>query len=621
MPGGSTASGRSAWLVAGLSLLAVWPLLLLPGYDSHDGILHWWRIAEFTHVLRAGRFPVRWLPDLMGGYGLPTFVLMPPLAYFLTFLLQTLGAGVFAAYRWTLAGTVLFSGLSLFWLARVLLRDHQAALVAAVAYMFAPYRFLDVYVRGALPESLSFVFIPLVFLGILLAWQARPSRALALLAAALAGLLLAHNAVALVIFPVGAMFALCLFWREPRLRPAAVVSGAYLLALGLSAFYWLPALLERAYTWVGTAQGALAYDFRQHFVSAWQLLSAYWNYGVSRPGSQDGMSFQVGSFAWLAVLATLAASRVLPSFLRRRVFWFWQLFFWTCVLLTTSASRFLWTHLPLLPFLQFPWRFLGFAVFASSLLSGYLVLAARQSPAWESRLAWLLFLWPTGFLALSWVGETRGGNYLAAQTAIVAALAAVLAFVWSRVNFRRDWLVPMFAAMLVSVSLPLSLLPLQARVLGRPRPPAVTERDLTPDAIRQKVYRAGATYEMLPKTVRLVPSEPPGQDAVVAEGEGRIQNVRRGVSWLSFDLQAESPVVVIVERYYFPGWTVLADGDKKEFAVDPAGRMIVQFQPGRHRVEARFGRTPVRAAAEALSLLSGLILAAWGWLVWRRHAA
>jgi hypothetical protein len=73
---------------------------------------------------------------------------------------------------------------------------------------------------------------------------------------------------------------------------------------------------------------------------------------------------------------------------------------------------------------------------------------------------------------------------------------------------------------------------------------------------------------------------------------------------------------------FYPGWEVAVDGVPASIAVLPgSGYMEVQLPPGTHRVEAAFGRTAVRAAAESVSLAS---CATWagvaGWAAWRRRA-
>ena len=71
------------------------------------------------------------------------------------------------------------------------------------------------------------------------------------------------------------------------------------------------------------------------------------------------------------------------------------------VFMITPLSRPLWDHLPLLPFTQFPWRFLSVASFFLALLAGALVLPFRR-PAARAAVALLgsLVLLAAGLLGL-----------------------------------------------------------------------------------------------------------------------------------------------------------------------------------------------------------------------------
>ena len=70
-----------------------------------------------------------------------------------------------------LANTVKITlGLSLVvsgWLMYLFARKYWGnlgGLISGLFYVYAPYRAVDVWVRGALPESLAFVFYPLILL-------------------------------------------------------------------------------------------------------------------------------------------------------------------------------------------------------------------------------------------------------------------------------------------------------------------------------------------------------------------------------------------------------------------------------------------------------------------------
>ena len=100
---------------------------------------------------------------------------------------------------------------------------------------------------------------------------------------------------------------------------------AFALGLGLSAAFFIPALIEQGYInqtqWFGEY-----YDPTQHFVYFFQLFNPAWGFGISQPGPDDiaqgAMSFQLGAAATLLSLMALVTARRLKPSLRREV-WFW----------------------------------------------------------------------------------------------------------------------------------------------------------------------------------------------------------------------------------------------------------------------------------------------------------
>src|SRR3989344_2167724 len=115
-------------------------------------------------------------------------------------------------------------------------------LLASVFYIYVPYRAVDLYVRGALPELFSFAFIPAIF------WfYLRLSRTLEfryLLLASLFNFLLiiTHNLIALMFIPFALIFLIYLLLKSKK-RKIFInqVLLSFFLAFLLSAFFAIPA--------------------------------------------------------------------------------------------------------------------------------------------------------------------------------------------------------------------------------------------------------------------------------------------------------------------------------------------------------------------------------------------
>ena len=148
-------------LVVALSLFAVLPLAG-PDYflDAHDAQHTLFFLTEFDAALRDGVWYPGWATDQALGYGYPTFVLYPPLAYYTAALLHFLGASKLAAIKgvWMLA--TLGSGLAMYGYARHVMGRNRG-LLAALVYVYMPYHLADIYVRADLAEYAAFVWMPL----------------------------------------------------------------------------------------------------------------------------------------------------------------------------------------------------------------------------------------------------------------------------------------------------------------------------------------------------------------------------------------------------------------------------------------------------------------------------
>ncbi len=135
-------AGQRPWLVLPLLVLPVlWPFFQMGLTTSADGALHLLRLVVLDHHVRQGTLYPRWAPELFTGLGYPVFNFYGPFAYYLAELLHLLGLDFVTALMATFAVFVLAGGFGMYRLAADVLGPRQswAALVAATAYMVAPY--------------------------------------------------------------------------------------------------------------------------------------------------------------------------------------------------------------------------------------------------------------------------------------------------------------------------------------------------------------------------------------------------------------------------------------------------------------------------------------------------
>lgn len=343
------------------------------------------RLQQMSTALGEGQFPVRWASDLR--YGEPLFNFYAPLPYYLGALIHLLGFNFIWTAKILFIIAAVLSATAIYILGNKLF-GKKAGILAAFVYTYAPYRAVDMYVRGSLSELWAFVFFPLIFFASILLAEKINLKNLSLLALSLAGLFLTHNVTTLMFLPFLALWWIYLVIREKRWKITVSLFFASILGFGLAAFFLLPAAYERDL--IQTKYLIVGYfDFRAHFVAFKQFFSLFWGYGSSLWGLDDGLSFQVGliNFAVL-VLAVMLAVVYRKNVKFLGLILLLGLSFLLSIFLQHNKSAFVWEAIPLMAFIQFPWRFLGISIFIVAMA------AAAITPYLQKK------LWPFYFILI-----------------------------------------------------------------------------------------------------------------------------------------------------------------------------------------------------------------------------
>ncbi len=357
-----------------LSALIVWPLFL-PGYFSHHDDLQVMRIFEMRKCLQDLQIPCRWVPDMGYGNGYPLFNYYNPFPYYLGGVLSFF-LGFIVSAKILFFIPLVLGGFSMYLFVKEIF-GKEPALLAAVLHLFAPYRALDSYVRGAVAESFAIALIPLVLYFALKLIKENTKKYLIYLAVTLAAFLTSHTIMTMLFLPV--LLSLISYWVWVEKRGFYVIFGL-LLGIGLSAFFTLPAYFEKNLVQIDNL-ARLDLDFRAHFVTLPQLfLDRSWGYGASFSGPSDTISFQVGWPHWILVFLSIPLVLILKrKNTKLLVFYLGTLIvFMLSIFMTHNKSAFIWEKIGLLRFTQFPWRFLSVTIFTTSILGAFLIYALNQ---------------------------------------------------------------------------------------------------------------------------------------------------------------------------------------------------------------------------------------------------
>jgi hypothetical protein len=551
-------------LVALLAAAPLWGPGIVNTRGGGDSPFLLQRAHQLVINLQSGVFPVRWMPDAAYGLGYPFFSYYAALPYYLVGLLALAGLDLLTALKMVQTLGFIAAALAMHsWMFR-LTRNRWAAWLAAVAYTVAPFHLVNVYVRGdSLSEFTAFVFYPLVLRG--LDEISTPGDGGTARwwwpALAYAGLVLSHIISAMIFSPFALLYVVMLAWRDKGQRWRGLKIGLWAVGCGLllSAWYWLPAVAELGYVQLGpSTQDYFHYSrhFRTHNLVQDTLLFDY----STTAGHVVRSPFAMGLVQ--AVLAALGGLVSLVKGIRRQLkaAWCFVLFgLLTSTAMITPLSKPLWDHLPVLPVTQFPWRFLSVQALFAAAVTAALMSDRRATPS-------------SGWIALPVA-------VLATASTLLSLHPDRLPVGPSDVTAERLRLYELFAGN-IGTTIRHEWLPNTAN----PRP-FTSDALIEPGASPRAIPLDGASLE-----AALVQRRPIRQTWRVWGEGGRI----------AFPL------------LHWPGWTARLDGQPIDvWPVEGSGYLALEAPPGEHTVVLQLSRTPLRAAAEAMSLcaLVGLVVA------------
>lgn len=372
-----------------LSFLVLMQPFFKPGVPyGHDTINHLARFANYKLALKEGQIPPRFAPNLMNRYGYPVFNYNNPLPNILSAPLTAAGLHYETSFKLIQAVFFLAGGAGIFyWLKLLKLDSKLARNIAVGVYFLSPFAVNLIYIRGNIGEALAMNL--LIFIGLLIelikAKKFNPKNKVHFLLSALifTCFLLSHNVMALF----GTVFMVLYgVLRGLKIKDWLQILKPAVLSLGLSLWFWLPALLEKKHIVLDHVD--LSKDFTLHFPTWRQLLASPLSFGFSYTADVDSMSFAVGKPLLIVglIAVCLLIFQLITRFIQKKqaparfspklhslVF----LTFWLLIL-QLSITQPLWEVLPLVNYIQFPWR-LGMliSIFGSILTAVVYNLSAK----------------------------------------------------------------------------------------------------------------------------------------------------------------------------------------------------------------------------------------------------
>jgi len=334
------------------------------------------RVYEMKKCLLDLQIPCRWVPDMGFGYGYPQFQYYGPLPYYFMGSLAVLGLDYLTVVKIGFISALLLGNITMYFLGNFLYGP-WGGLLSAIAYAYLPFRSSDVYSRGAMGESWAFVFLPLIVLFTTKFLRSQKPKSFILASISLSLLFITHNVTTLTFGPLLAtmFFTVGYLHKVPFKKLLIYFSSLVGLAIALAGSFFLPAYIEKNLVHTESLTSGY-FNFLAHFVSLKQSLFTYfWGYGSSEIGPTDDLSFMVGPFHLILLLLVLIKLLSTKSDLKLKLQTIlFILLSLISLFMTHQKSSFIWQSIPVLSYLQFPWRYLVTTTFFVSIAIGYLFL-------------------------------------------------------------------------------------------------------------------------------------------------------------------------------------------------------------------------------------------------------
>lgn len=527
---------------------------------NFDAIAHVTTIGQFHKALTDGEFPVGW-GDGFANYGLPlgTIAHQIPsyMGGFLTFITHDPLKSFNIIYLFAAIVSALF-----FYLFVKLFVSEESSLLATIFYSLAPYRIMNLYMRGAMPEFFSAVWLPLIFIALYHICKENTSKWYLLFMLSILGLILTHPMMLIVYAPVLGLWALLTL--QFSISKWIKVSLTVIFAILLSAYYFFPLNLEDKYLYHGLGQNQYA---RNQTTTLDSFVNPIWLYNCTYRNDIFGRCHLVKAgltetivmlmlfimCLWILIrhrqkisryVSTISKHEEMSSRMRITIFVIFGAAI--SVLFSTVIFQPLYERIRLISNIQYPWRFLSSYLFFPPIA---LALMFEKIKNWRySNVIWYVLVI---FVILVRFPQLYAKNY-------------------THIPITDYYFTP---------------LNLHSLVMN----PIWTGDSREYPVRKEKVY--------------------------IIRGSGQIISRELKNASRQYVIQADTNLQVSDSTFYFPGWHVYVDGVDTDIQFqDPSYRGVITYSlsPGRHHIRIVYEDTKIRLIGKIITSFSIVALCVWG---------
>lgn len=529
------------------SIFTVTDLFINVGRSANgDGLIHTVVPTLFAKAISQGNFPVGWL-DGFANYGLPLGTISQQLTTYLVAFITIIFHNPAIGFNIVTFLAILLASLFLYLFLRIYFLPIYS-FAGVFLFNFTPYRILNIYIRGALPEFFATLFFPLLLISLYLFIKKKNIYGLFLFIISITLLTLTHPFMLIVVMFLLAPYFLFLLLSEKSnlktllrkiLSYGAILGASALLGVLITAYYVFPLLFEIKYFYYGTSANHLTPN---NFLGLKNFFLYNYPYFTRLDIFDRGFWVNVGAIeSALMIIGTVYfLFRLIKNKLKQlSVFDFAIVSGIMLIFMMTSFSTFLYTHISFLSNIQFPWRILAAFIFIPPILLTYFLSKLHR----KSLIVVLVLI----ICVLSFP-QLYGKNY---------------------------------------THYPASFYTFTAENL---------------DAVVMNTIWIGRSEDYPIKS----------QKWNIIEGKGSVLNSKVSNSIRTYQVSARTQIRMVDYTFYFPGWKVYVDGNPVtiEFQ-NPDYRGVITYlvPPGNHTVIVKYTDTKIRLLGKILTIIFFVLFA------------
>ncbi|HCU80715.1 MAG TPA: hypothetical protein DGN60_06080 [Chloroflexi bacterium] len=550
--------------VALFGVLSASPLMKTYMTCSDDGVFHIHKALGLETLIRLGHWFPRWTPHMAHGFGYPLYNFYAPLSSYFLAGIHSLGPIYPLALHIALGICIVLSGLAVFYL----VRDYWgpwSGLAAAVVYQTSPYVAFNVLFRGALAETMALSIMPIAVWAMDRTLRNKSTKWAVVASLSFGALIYTHSATALLVAPLLLFQVGFSSYRKRDVMMFVYGFTTLVLAIFLSANFWLPALAERNLVKMDQLLVPPVFSYHTNFLSISELLSfpRATIQTLINPSPPKALGVFASSAAILGAVIILVKKQS-SNVDENRYKLVSTVTFLTGMLLygflTLSISRPIWDILPLLKFVQFPWRALGVTTLCASVLAGGIILFFRS------------------------INTAILGSVAIASLSLMAHLS---------------WWYPRYCSQFTEPT------------LG-----SIVDYEYSTATIG-----TSAKGEFTPKTTSYFPDDSSLAEAIKnnqaplrligAPDDAIVETIQADPLDYITKVSSTAPFTATYQTIYYLGWKVNIDDVSTKLKIaDGTGLIQFDVPSGEHKIQVYFGTTPIRNLGATLSIMSLCVLVA-----------